>query len=77
MISLSDYELISIKPGTLTIKIDNEELKVRVFSIPIHVIKNGENYSVQVNVTISVDTKAQIRRAMHPAKHSVTQRCGT
>lgn len=56
MIALADYELIAIKPGILIIKIENEELKIRIFPIPIHVIKSGENYSVQVNAVISVDT---------------------
>jgi hypothetical protein len=56
MIALADYELIAVKPGILIIKVENEELKIRIFPIPIHVIKSGENYSVQVNAVISVDT---------------------
>lgn len=49
MIALADYELISIRPGILIARVENEELKVRIFPIPIHVIKSGENYSAQIN----------------------------
>ncbi|WP_373468262.1 hypothetical protein [Acidianus infernus] len=58
MIALADYELISIRPGILIVRVENEELKVRIFPIPIHVIKSGENYSVQINMVISVDTNS-------------------
>lgn len=36
MIALADYELISIRPGILIARVENEELKVRIFPIPIH-----------------------------------------
>jgi hypothetical protein len=56
MITLFDYELTFIKPGILITRVDDEELKIRIYPIPIHVIKSGENYSIQVNVVVSVDT---------------------
>ncbi|MFP3203774.1 MAG: hypothetical protein RXR43_16690 [Sulfolobus sp.] len=56
MIVLGDYELTSIKPGILIMRVGDEELKIRIYPIPIHVIKSGENYSVQVNAVVSVDT---------------------
>jgi hypothetical protein len=56
MIVLVEYELTSIKPGILIMRVGDEELKIRIYPIPIHVIKSDENYSVQVNAVVSVDT---------------------
>ncbi|NON61463.1 hypothetical protein [Acidianus sp. RZ1] len=55
-ISLLDFETESIKVGVYLSRTNDENLKIRVFIIPTHLIKRDDHYSVMFNTIVTTDS---------------------
>lgn len=69
-LSLLDFEVEAIKPCIYVGKVNDEEVKVRIFVIPIHVIKRENEYSIMFNTVVATDSnKIKAGEVCNPQKY--------
>ncbi|MGC9227708.1 hypothetical protein [Caldivirga sp.] len=51
-----DFEVISVKPMVIKALVEDEELIINVYPMVTKVLKYGKDYSIWVNVVVSVKT---------------------
>lgn len=56
MSTLVDYQVFKMQEGLYLASLNEEELKIRVYIVPLHVYKKDEEYTVIFSIITSVET---------------------